>query len=116
MVESSDVLICDAKLFAEKIKQDIQLPREELCDATHLIITASPMVYMKYVVGNSKYQLLCSDTINDKYVEMYGHTKAEYLQKYYPTTKYQYVYAISDSETDMCWMKKFDHYEIIQKI
>ena len=50
-----------------------------------------------------------------EYVEMYGHTKAEFLHRYYPTSKYQYTYALSDSTSDICWMKEFNKYEIIKK-
>lgn len=112
LVDSSSFLTLKTKLFSEELKKDIVWPTNK---GVILIITASPLVYMKYVVENSTYQLLCSDTIGNQYVEMYGHTKATFLHEQYPQTKYHYTYAMSDSKSDMCWMKEFDHFEIIQK-
>lgn len=114
LVESSRYLTEDAKLFANTIKKDICIPTAQE-NSTILLITASPKVYMKYVVENLDCNMLCSDYIDNEYVEMYGHTKAEYLHCYYPTSKYQYTYALSDSTSDICWMKEFNKYEIIKK-
>lgn len=114
LVESSKYLTKDAKSFANTIKQDIFIPKTQE-NSIVLLITASPKVYMKYVIENMDCNMLCSDYIDNEYVEMYGHTKAEYLHCYYPTSKYKYVYAMSDSISDICWMKEFDDYEIIKK-
>lgn len=112
LVDSSYYLTLKTKLFSEELKKDIEWPENK---GVTLIITASPLVYMKYIVDDSMYQLLCSDTINNNYVEMYSNTKSTFLRKHYPQTKYQYTYAMSDSKSDMCWMKEFEHFEIIQK-
>ena len=114
LVSSSPTLQQDAKLFAESIKKDICWPNKHN-DATILIITASPMVYMKYIVADLPYEILCSDYIEDQYIEMYGHTKASCLHQYYPTSQYIYTYAISDSESDICWMQEFIQYKVINQ-
>lgn len=115
LVSSSPTLQQDAKLFAESIKQDIYWHNKHN-EGTILIISASPMVYMKYVVDDIPCELLCSDYIDDQYVEMYGKTKAIYLHHYFPISKYNYIYAMSDSESDLCWMKEFNKYEIIKDL
>ncbi len=112
IVESSDALQQDAKLFAESIKKDICWHNRH-DEGTILIISASPMVYMKYVVDDMPCELLCSDYIDAQYVEMYGKKKAVYLHHCFPTSEYEYIYAMSDSESDLCWMKEFNKYEII---
>lgn len=114
LVESSPFLLKDAKSFANIIKHDITIPTMQETAIT-LLITASPMVYMRYVVENMNCDILCSDYIDNKYVEMYGHTKAHYLHCYYPSSSYKYAYAISDSMSDICWMNEFSEYEIIKK-
>lgn len=114
LVESSKCLTEDAKLFANTIKQDICIPKVQENSAI-LLITASPKVYMKYVVEYWDCHMLCSDYIDNEYIEMYGRTKAVFLHRYYPTSKYQYTYALSDSTSDICWMKEFNEYEIIKK-
>ena len=111
LVESSSYLTLKTKLFSEELKKDIEWPENK---GITLIITASPLVYMKYVVENSTYQLLCSDTIDNQYVEMYGETKAEYLQSQFPQIEHQYMFACSDSTSDICWMKYFHNYKLIK--
>lgn len=114
LVESSKYLIEDAKLFANAIKKDLYVPKVKE-NSTILLITASPNVYMKYVVEDLDCDILCSDYFNNEYIEMYEYTKAEYMCRYYPTSEYKYIYAMSDSVSDMCWMKEFNEYEIIKK-
>lgn len=111
LVESSSYLTLKTKLFSEELKKDIEWPENK---GVTLIITASPLVYMKYVVENSTYQLLCSDTIDNQYVEMYGETKVEYLQSQFPQIEHQYMFACSDSTSDICWMKYFHDYKLIK--
>lgn len=114
IVAASCVLQHDAKLFAQSIKKDICWQNKH-DEATTLIITASPMIYMKYIVEDMSCEILCSDYIGGSYVEMYGDIKEKYLHAYYPTSMYQYAYAISDSESDLCWMQKFNEYKMINK-
>ena len=111
IVESSSYLTLKTKLFSEELKKDIEWPENK---SVTLIITASPLVYMKYIVDDSVFKLLCSDSINNNYVEMYGDTKTKYLLSQFPQTEYQYIYACSDSTSDICWMKYFHDYKLIK--
>ena len=113
IVDSSNLLMNVTKRFAYSILKDICWPDNHADDATRLIITASPMVYMKYIAEELQCKLLCSSYIGDIYNEMYGETKGKYLHEYYPVSKYQYTYAISDSKSDECWMQEFNNYELI---
>ncbi len=113
LVESSTILENKTKHFAKGLFKDIRLS-EMSEEAMLLIITASPMVYMKYVAEELHCQLLCSDYIGNEYIEMYGTAKANYLYQSYPSCSYQYEYAASDSKSDMCWMKEFKQFEIVK--
>jgi HAD superfamily phosphoserine phosphatase-like hydrolase len=112
IVSRSERLTRDAHWYANKIVYDIQVP--QINGNSLLIISASPKIYMQYIAEHLQCQLICSDYIDNQYVEMYGEVKAKYLYQYYPMSEYEYVYAMSDSESDMCWMKEFKQYEIIE--
>lgn len=114
IVEKSDFLKKDAKHFAERIVYDIHWPQDVQKDGVILIISASPKVYMQYIAELVQCELLCSDYIDNGYVEMYGDSKRKYLHQHYPQLDYEYEYAISDSDSDMPWMKEFKRYEILQ--
>lgn len=115
MVASSTRLTQDAKAFAHELVNDISTIQHDE-NSTILIITASPMIYMKYIAEELKCQLICSDYIDNEYIEMYGIAKAECLHRIYPPSSYQYKYATSDSKSDICWMKDFINYELIERI
>ena len=111
MVERSTFLKRKTEAYAKMIEQDIEWPRN---NGTIVVVTASPMVYMKYIVDNKSYQMLCSDYIGEDYIEMYGKMKAKYLFRMYPSSDYRYIYASSDSKSDLCWMKEFQEYNLIE--
>lgn len=111
MVLSSPMLQTDAKQFAKNMLADIERPTK-FPNSKILIITASPMVYMQYLVQELQCTIVGSDYTKDNYVEMYGVAKANYLNEYFPKTEYIYKYATSDSKSDLCWMKNFEKYEL----
>lgn len=111
MVFSSSRLQMDARLFAKNLLADIERPTY-LPNSAILIITASPMVYMRYLAEEIQCTIVGSDYINGKYVEMYGQAKADYIHEYFPKSEYIYTYAISDSNSDICWMKDFVKFEL----
>ncbi|MBR5854697.1 MAG: haloacid dehalogenase-like hydrolase [Paludibacteraceae bacterium] len=113
MVLTSPVLQIDAEQFAKSLLSDIQ-NLEKFYNSEILIISASPMVYMQYLAEDLQCSVVGSDYINGNYVEMYGDAKANYIYEHYPKSEYTYTYAISDSESDLCWMKDFEKYELIQ--
>ena len=114
MVQRSEALQRDTEQFANSIIYDVQVPVTAPKQAKVLLISASPSVYMKHIATALNLFFICSDFIGNKYIEMYGDTKAEALHQHYPLSEYEYVYAVSDSESDLCWMKMFKHYDIIQ--
>lgn len=113
IVNTSPSLQRDAKHFAHSIVYDVQIPAIASKDAKVLLISASPSVYMKYIAEDLSYDLLCSDMNGEHYNELYGEAKALALHTYYPTSEYEYVYAESDNEIDLCWMRDFNEYRII---
>lgn len=115
IVTNSVALTRESRHFAQQLIYDVQMPERTTKGGEVLIISASPQVYMRYVAELLQCELLCSDLRNGQYIEMYGITKADYLHRLYPQTDYRYVYAASDSESDLCWMKEFETYEIIEK-
>lgn len=115
MVDHSAALTRETKHFAQRLIYDLQMPEHTTKCGVALIISASPMVYMRYVAKIIGCELLCSNYMDGRYVEMYGTTKAEALHVHYPQTEYAWAYALSDSESDLCWLKEFKQYEIIDK-
>ena len=115
IVDHSESLINKTKCFAQRVTRDITWTQVAPADAIKLIISASPKVYMRYIADILQCELICSDTINETYIEMYGDVKASYLHQLYPPTEYVYTYAASDSNADLCWMKDFNQYEKVNK-
>lgn len=116
MVNRSEALQRDAKHFANRVIYEVQLPVATPKDAKVLLISASPSIYMQHIASSLACSLLCSDFVEgNKYVEMYGEKKLEALEQQYPKTEYEYVFAVSDSESDLCWMKEFKEYKIVKR-
>lgn len=115
MVDHSAALTRETKHFAQRLIYDLQMPGHTTKGGMVLIISASPNVYMHNVAEIIGCELLCSDYVDGRYVEMYGTTKAEALHAHFPQTEYTYVYALSDSPSDLCWMNEFKKYDIINK-
>lgn len=114
MVECSESLSKDAKSFALDIVRDINDERITVNGVGKvLVITASPKVYMTYVAEEMGWDMVCSEMRCGEYVEMCGKKKKEALAERYPKLEYEYMFAASDSESDLCWMKEFKKYEIV---
>ncbi|MCR5050700.1 MAG: haloacid dehalogenase-like hydrolase [Paludibacteraceae bacterium] len=115
IVWRSKFLQRDARHFANRLVYDIVWPEKVPHERGEvLLLSASPAVYMRYVAEALQTRLLCSDYIDGQFVHMYGENKAVYLQKKYPREKYHYAYAVSDSITDMCWLKEFEHFDLVE--
>lgn len=112
--------------FSNQLADDICWPsnflklfKNEVNKAYVLVLSASPECYLKLIEKSNKFRMFSSvkivgsNYVNGKYVEMYGEEKLKYLENYYSLKDYRYKYAISDSESDVCWMKLFNNYEII---
>lgn len=114
MVEHSAALTRETKHFAQRLIYDLQMPERTTKGGVVLIISASPKIYMHYVAEIIGCDLMCSDYMSGWYVEMYGTTKAEALHAHYSQTEYAWTYALSDSESDLCWMKEFENFEFVK--
>lgn len=114
IVEREEVLRQDAQAYANQITHDMHWPVIVPKDAQVLIITASPKVYMQYVAEKLGCDLICSDYKAGIYVEMYGEEKYKSLLLSYPQSEYEYTYAASDSESDICWMREFKQYKLLE--
>ncbi len=107
-----------SRQFVQKLAQDIQLPsclfEEE--NKVVLVLSASPMCYMKYLGGfmTCHCEVVGSDFVDGEYIEMHGEKKLMFLKLNYPRDKYQYVFAMSDSDSDLVWMREFEQYELIK--
>ncbi|MBO7456420.1 MAG: HAD-IB family phosphatase [Paludibacteraceae bacterium] len=115
MVSKSELLAKDAKCFANRIAKDVEIPQITPQDATILLISASPDIYMQHIAKVLNCDVLCSKFIGTDYMEMYGDEKTKNLHQYYPETSYEYTYAASDSESDLCWMREFSKYELVKQ-
>ena len=115
IVEQSEALTKDAKHFAERIINDVHWPQNVCKDGVTLIISASPKVYMQHIADLLQCELLSSDYIDNEYVEMFGETKRKFIHQHYPQLDYVYEDALSDSASDLPWMKEFKRYKIIEK-
>lgn len=103
-----------SKIFAKKISRNLKIDVNG--DNQIVILTASPMCYMKYLSEflDFKCTIIGSDYYNDVFIEMYGMTKKEFLLNKYSPEEYMYIYAASDSESDLIWMKLFNKYDLIK--
>lgn len=116
MVNYSEALQRDAKHFANRVIYDVQLPVAAPKEAKVLLISASPAIYMQHIASSLACSLLCSDFVEGyKYMELYGEIKAEALHQHFPSSEYEYAFAASDSESDLCWMKEFKEYKIVKR-
>lgn len=79
-----------------------------------LILSASPDDYIlcvgKLLNVNAKGSYF--DT-NNNFVHIYAKSKIEYIEYYYPKTKYNYYYSVSDSRTDLELLQMFESYDLI---
>lgn len=128
-VEKSSKLQGLSHRFAKILCDDIVWPRqfinllrsEKVDDLSVNILSASPDCYLKWLTLSIEIDniqipvsIFGSSYFNGRFVEMYGNEKLKFINQHYTPEVYQYYYAISDSQSDLCWMKLFNHYEIIK--
>lgn len=115
IVGRSDTLQRATKRFAKRLVYDVVMPKYAPNDGVVLIISASPKIYMHYVAEALGCELISSDYIDERYVEMFGEQKAETLKERYPKMEYEWAYACSDSVSDICWMQEFKKHNLIDR-
>lgn len=112
LVESDEKHMQFAQKFAKQVALDVRWPR--ILQGTTLILSASPICYIQYLADELHCEVAASKRIGGHFINMYAEEKLKYLQSYYPVTKYEWYYAASDCESDLCWMTKFKEFEIIK--
>lgn len=114
IVDNNIVLQELSKQFANKISKDIK--KELIYNNQIVILTASPMCYMKHLTDllNVECVIIGTDYFNDVFIEMYGETKKEFLINRFSQNEYIYKYSASDSESDLIWMQLFNKYDLIK--
>lgn len=115
LVVQDEQLMHFARTFAEKVAADVVWPEKAPKDGQILIVSASPMCYMQYMVQILGCEVVGSGEQNGTFVNMYGEEKLRYLQAHYSAMGYHWRYAASDSASDMCWMEKFETFELIKR-
>lgn len=113
LVLSNEKYLLFAKAFAERVANDVRWVRPQ--QGITLILSASPMCYMQFLEKILDCKVVASNWRDGQFVNMYGEEKLQYLQTDYPHTQYEWYYAASDSESDLCWMTKFKNFEIITR-
>jgi len=108
-----------SEAFAQTLSNDIEFPPylfENKYEKKVVIMSASPMCYLRYLdkYMDCQCEVVGSDFYNGRYIELYGEQKLNYIKTHYPLNQYKYAYALSDSYSDMIWMKEFEKYELKQ--
>jgi phosphoserine phosphatase len=85
-------------------------------DTINILLSASPNEYVQPLYEMLKWQGSGSyfDEKN-KFHHLYGIEKLSWLEKFYPNTRYQYYFAISDSKTDYQLLDLFKHNLLFKK-
>ena len=107
------------KQFAEKLKplicEDV-LEKISECKSKGcklVLISASPHDYVAYFAKLTGFaEGFGSDWRNGRYEHLHGSGKLEFLRKQYPTTQYDWHYAISDSPSDYALLNSCTNHEI----
>jgi phosphoserine phosphatase len=81
-----------------------------------VILSASPDEYVKDFAKEIGWEGYGSylDAKTGKYNHLHGAGKLEFLKINFPSSRYSYSYAISDSPKDLEILKMFDSYDLIE--
>lgn len=116
IVENNEEMKHFAQSFAQLLEREATLPQQvnEDPEGEVLIISASPACYMQYLrqIGGRPVIIAASDYVNGEYCNLYGRTKQAYIAERFSTSEYIYSFAMSDSESDLCWLQMFEHYDM----
>ena len=81
----------------------------------NVLCTASPEDYVKKLAMKMDWLYLCTTLHDDDFVHMYGEQKVVSIKSKFPKSKYNYNYAISDSNSDLGLLKLFNYFELLTK-
>ncbi len=85
-------------------------------NTTVLLLSASPDVYVEKVGNKLGYKAKGSFfDLDQRFVHLFGSLKIEYLKKHYPRERFNYLYAISDSNSDIELLNMFIKSDLLNK-
>lgn len=84
--------------------------------STVLLLSASPHAYILEVAALLHMKGQGSFFEKDNaFVHLHGVKKAEYIQRCYPDTKFNYRYSIGDSKSDLPLLQLFEQYTLLKR-
>lgn len=91
------------------LNQDIlEMINKNTDDRTiNILCSASPDVYVKKVAENFSWIGYGSFLQGKEFYHMWGENKLKFIERKYPSSKYTYNFAISDSKTDIELLERF---------
>jgi phosphoserine phosphatase len=103
-------------LFKSIDSEVVQKIRNEARDnTTILLLSASPDLYINKVGEKLGFKAKGSYfNSNNQFIHLFGFQKIEYLRNEFPEEQYCYLYAISDSFTDLEMLKLFKKYDLVK--
>jgi len=81
----------------------------------NILCTASPNLYVRFVADKLGWMGCGSGYYNGRFIHMYGINKLDFIKKKFPKEEYIYNYAISDSSSDLDFLKMFNKYHLFKK-
>jgi phosphoserine phosphatase len=106
-------------LFSQKLVSDIRLDilqevrEKQTPGSCVLLLSASPDSYIKLVGNQLKFSTAGSDFVNGNFQHLHSEGKIYFLKKQYPFTEFNYLYAISDSASDIKLLEMFQNSRLI---
>lgn len=83
-------------------------------DTINVLCSASPDIYVKKVAEQFGWVGFGSFFNKEEFYHMWGENKLRFIESNYPSNKYIYNFAISDSESDLKLLKQFKKYELVK--
>lgn len=80
-------------------------------ETINILCSASPDKYIQIVANKLGWVGFGSGYYESNFINMHGENKEKFIRKKYPTDKYIYNFAISDSKSDLGLLKLFDNYK-----
>jgi phosphoserine phosphatase len=82
-------------------------------ETTNVLISASPVDYVKLVAKELGWPYLASEIIKNEFIHCHGQKKRDMVLIHYPRQKYEYNFAISDSPSDLPLLQMFKKYRLL---
>jgi len=82
-------------------------------ETINVLVSASPIDYVGLVAMELGWQWLASDLVNGQFIHCHGQKKKELVLLHYPSEKFEYNFAISDSVSDLPLLEMFKRHKLI---